>query len=214
MSLAILHCRSLLGIAASEVQVEIHIGRGLPAFNLVGLAEASVKEAKERVRSAIQNARFEFPCQRLTVNLAPADVPKHGGHFDLAIAIGILAASGQIPAERLTDFEFYGELALSGELRPCRGMLPMTMAAAQGKRQVIAPHANQADIARVSGQHLLAESLLQVCQFLQCQASLPTAQATTPPSEPSSSAELSDIIGQHQGKRALEIAASGGHHFL
>ncbi|RJG49520.1 YifB family Mg chelatase-like AAA ATPase [Motilimonas pumila] len=214
MSLAILHCRSLLGVQASEVQVEIHIGRGLPAFNLVGLAEASVKEAKERVRSAIQNAHFEFPCQRLTVNLAPADVPKHGGHFDLAIAIGILAASGQIPAKRLAQFEFYGELALSGELRPCRGMLPMTMASAKGQRQVIAPQDNQQDIARVSGQHLLAHSLLEVCQFLQNQTKLPIAQSDNSAAASKPSPELSDIMGQHQGKRALEIAACGGHHFL
>ena len=129
MSLAIVFCRSLLGIDAPEVMVEVHLGRGLPAFNLVGLPEASVKEAKERVRSAIQNSLFEFPSSRLTVNLAPADLPKNGGQFDLAIALGILAASGQIPADRFNQYEFFGELALSGELRACRGMIPVAMAA-------------------------------------------------------------------------------------
>ncbi|MCE0558927.1 YifB family Mg chelatase-like AAA ATPase [Motilimonas sp. E26] len=214
MSLAIVYCRSLLGIDAPEVMVEVHLGRGLPAFNLVGLPEASVKEAKERVRSAIQNSQFEFPSSRLTVNLAPADLPKNGGQFDLAIALGILAASGQIPAQQLSKYEFFGELALSGELRSCRGMIPVAMAARDAKRTLVLPTANAPQVSCVSGEHKIANNLLQVCRFLAGQEQLDHAPPHQPSQESTKCADLIDIIGQYQGKRALEIAASAGHHLL
>ncbi|WP_434340639.1 YifB family Mg chelatase-like AAA ATPase [Motilimonas cestriensis] len=214
MSLAIVYCRSLLGIDAPEVMVEVHLGRGLPAFNLVGLPEASVKEAKERVRSAIQNSQFEFPSSRLTVNLAPADLPKNGGQFDLAIALGILAASGQIPAQQLSKYEFFGELALSGELRSCRGMIPVAMAARDAKRTLVLPTANAPQVSCVSGEHKIANNLLQVCRFLAGQEQLDHAPPHQPSQESTECADLIDIIGQYQGKRALEIAASAGHHLL
>src|SRR3954466_4379076 len=118
MALAVLHSRALVGMHAPPVTVEVHLANGLPTFTIVGLPEAEVKEAKDRVRAALQNARFEFPARRITVNLAPADLPKESGRFDLPIALGILAASAQLPTERLPEFEFAGELALTGELRP------------------------------------------------------------------------------------------------
>ena len=130
MSLAVVYSRALAGVDAPLVTVEAHLANGLPSFTIVGLPEAEVKEAKDRVRAALQNARFEFPARRITVNLAPADLPKESGRFDLPIALGILAASDQLPAEGLADCEFAGELALTGELRPVRGALAMALAAA------------------------------------------------------------------------------------
>ncbi len=214
MSLAIVNCRSLLGIDAPEVTVEVHLGRGLPAFNLVGLPEASVKEAKERVRSAIQNSQFEFPSSRLTVNLAPADLPKQGGQFDLAIALGILAASGQIPSTHFDQYEFYGELALSGELRPCKGMIPVAMAARLAQRTLVLPEANAEQVSCVESEHKVAANLLQVCRFICGQGELANAPEHQAPCFASDYGDLTDIIGQYQGKRALEIAASAGHHLL
>ncbi|MCE2572401.1 YifB family Mg chelatase-like AAA ATPase [Motilimonas eburnea] len=214
MSLAIVNCRSLLGIAAPEVTVEVHLGRGLPAFNLVGLPEASVKEAKERVRSAIQNSQFEFPSSRLTVNLAPADLPKHGGQFDLAIALGILAASGQIPATHFEQYEFYGELALSGDLRACKGMIPVAMAARAARRTLVLPEANAEQVSCVEGEHKVAANLLQVCRFICGQGELANAPEHQAPCFANDHGDVTDIIGQYQGKRALEIAASAGHHLL
>ena len=128
MGLALVHGRARVGVAAPPVQVEVHLGGGLPSMSIVGLPEAAVREAKDRVRAAIQCAQFEFPARRITVNLAPADLPKHGGRFDLPIALGILAASGQIPLEALRDTEFIGELGLTGELRPVAGALPAALA--------------------------------------------------------------------------------------
>src|SRR6478672_8143867 len=133
MALAVLHSRALFGMHAPLVTVEAHLANGLPSFTIVGLPEAEVKEAKDRVRAAIQNARFEFPARRITVNLAPADLPKEGGRFDLPIALGILAASGQVPMETLNQYEFAGELSLTGELRPVRGALATIAAAHHGR---------------------------------------------------------------------------------
>src|SRR5829696_4005368 len=133
MALAVLHSRALAGMQALPVTVEVHLANGLPSFTIVGLPEAEVKEAKDRVRAALQNARFEFPARRITVNLAPADLPKESGRFDLPIALGILAASGQLPADRLAEYEFAGELALTGELRPIRGTLAMAYAVTVGE---------------------------------------------------------------------------------
>src|SRR3970040_2013090 len=131
MSLAVLYSRALDGMDAPLVTVEAHLANGLPSFTIVGLPEVEVREAKDRVRAALQNARFEFPARRITINLAPADLPKESGRFDLPIALGILAASGQVPTDSLMDYEFAGELALTGELRPIRGALAMTLSAAR-----------------------------------------------------------------------------------
>src|SRR5262245_47967227 len=142
MSLAVLHSRALAGVAASPVTVEAHLANGLPSFTIVGLPEAEVKESKDRVRAALQNARFEFPMRRITVNLAPADLPKESGRFDLPIALGILAASGQIPADKLNEYEFAGELALTGELRPIRGALALALSADAARGAFVLPKGN------------------------------------------------------------------------
>ena len=130
--LAIVHSRATIGVSAPAVTVEVHLSGGLPALSIVGLPETGVRESKERVRSALLNAGFEFPARRITINLAPADLPKEGGRFDLPIALGILAASGQVPAESLSDCEFLGELSLDGALRPLKGVLPAVLAASAG----------------------------------------------------------------------------------
>src|SRR5258706_6711339 len=139
MSIAVLYSRALAGMDAPLVTVEAHLANGLPSFTIVGLPDTEVKEAKDRVRAALQNANFEFPARRITVNLAPADLPKEGGRFDLPIALGILAASGQIPADKLGGYEFVGELALTGGLRPIRGALPVALAACRQERTLIVP---------------------------------------------------------------------------
>src|SRR5438045_1902891 len=139
MSLAVLYSRSLTGMDAPLVTVEAHLANGLPSFTIVGLPEIEVKEAKERVRAALQNARFEFPARRITINLAPADLPKESGRFDLPIALGILAATGQVPPSAFTTHEFAGELALTGELRPIRGALAMTLKAHREGRAFVLP---------------------------------------------------------------------------
>ncbi|MGB7480567.1 MAG: magnesium chelatase domain-containing protein, partial [Burkholderiaceae bacterium] len=167
MSLAVLKSRALAGMEAPQVTVEVHLANGLPSFTIVGLPETEVKESKDRVRAALQNARFEFPARRITVNLAPADLPKESGRFDLPIALGILAASGQMPAAELDDYEFAGELSLSGALRPIRGALAMAFAmqrAADGcRRAFILPRASAEEAALVPNAAILpAESLLQV----------------------------------------------------
>ncbi|MEO8839426.1 MAG: magnesium chelatase domain-containing protein, partial [Herbaspirillum sp.] len=170
MSLAVLKSRALAGMEAPQVTVEVHLANGLPQFTIVGLAETEVKESKDRVRAALQNARFEFPNRRITVNLAPADLPKESGRFDLPIALGILAASGQMPADQLDNYEFAGELSLSGELRPIRGALAMTFAMHRSAttnghtRAFILPRANADEAALVSAATIYpADSLLQVC---------------------------------------------------
>ena len=166
MSLAVLKSRALAGMDAQEVNVEVHLANGLPGFTIVGLADTEVKEAKDRVRAAIQNGGFEFPAKRITVNLAPADLPKESGRFDLPIALGILAASKQIPSSRLHQYEFAGELSLSGELRPIRGALAMSLATRRdgGRLAFILPHANADEAALVADAAIYpAKSLLQVC---------------------------------------------------
>jgi len=154
VSLAVLYSRSLAGMDAPLVTVEVHLANGLPNFTIVGLPEAEVKESKDRVRSALQNCRFEFPARRITVNLAPADLPKESGRFDLPIALGILVASGQVPANRLADYEFAGELALTGELRPIRGALAMTYNAHRSGRAFILPGESAAEAALVRDAHV------------------------------------------------------------
>ena len=214
MSLAVLHTRALAGMDAPPVTVEAHLANGLPSFAIVGLPEAEVKEAKDRVRAALQNARFEFPQRRITINLAPADLPKESGRFDLPIALGILAASGQIPGDQLGAYEFAGELALTGELRPVRGALAMTMSAVRARRDFVLPADNAPEAALVADAVIYpARSLLDVCAHLARQAKLARHASTTQASFPVYP-DLSDVKGQAHAKRVLELAAAGGHSLL
>jgi magnesium chelatase family protein len=215
MSLAIIYSRASSGISAPLVMVEAHLSRGLPKFNIVGLPEAAVKESKDRVRSALLNTRFVFPKGRITINLAPADLPKEGGRFDLPIALGILAASGQIPKNKLLDYEFTGELALSGELRCVRGVLPIVLGAKQANRRLIVPMANSHEAALVKQATVYAAThLLEVCAYLQGQVELPHCARTDGPVIPRSRVDLQDVRGQTFARRALEIAAAGKHSLL
>ncbi len=224
MSLAVIHSRALDGLAAPEVTVEVHLANGLPSFTLVGLADTEVKEARERVRAALQNSGLEFPFnKRITVNLAPADLPKETGRFDLPIALGILAASGQIDAALLGRYEFAGELSLSGELRPVRGALAMGLALKRREgrvpRALVLPQGSAQEAALVEGLPIYgAAHLLDVVQallpgdaamrgeFTRAHSSaLPVADALP---------DLRDVKGQAGAKRALEVAAAGGHSLL
>ena len=214
MSLAVLRSRALAGMAAPEVTVEVHIAAGLPSFTLVGLPDTEVKEARDRVRAAIQNCRFDFPQKRITVNLAPADLPKVSARFDLPIALGILIASGQIHAPDIDRYEFVGELALGGELRGIRGALAMCAAGAGSDRSFILPRDNAEEAALVRKVRALAAgNLLEVCAHLAGQQALPlhTSQAVdVAPHYP----DLAEVRGQAAAKRALEIAAAGAHSVL
>ena len=214
MALAVLYSRALAGMDAPLVTVEAHLANGLPSFTIVGLPEAEVKEAKDRVRAALQNARFDFPARRITINLAPADLPKESGRFDLPIALGILAASGQLPAERLKLHEFAGELGLSGELRPIRGALAMTISALRDGRAFVLPRENGVEASLVGGATVYpAPSLLDVCAHLAGRNPLP-ALASQPSVRQATYPDLSDVRGQAQAKRALELAAAGGHSMI
>jgi magnesium chelatase family protein len=214
MSLAVLYSRGLSGMEAALVTVEVHLANGLPQFTIVGLPEAEVKESKDRVRAALQNCQFEFPTRRITVNLAPADLPKESGRFDLPIALGILAASGQIPADKLNEYEFAGELALTGELRPIRGALAMTYRAANSGRAFVLPEANAAEAALVEDAVVYpASSLLQVAAHLAgcelIERFIPQVESAAP-----NYPDMKEVKGQSASKRALEIAAAGGHSVL
>jgi magnesium chelatase family protein len=217
MSLAVLYSRALAGMDAPQVTVEVHLANGLPSFTIVGLPEAEVKESKDRVRAALQTAQFEFPARRITVNLAPADLPKESGRYDLPIALGILAASGQIPADQLSNYEIAGELALTGALRPIRGALAMTvsmMREQDQQRTFILPQDSAPEAALVEHAAILpARSLLEVCAHLSGRAQLdccPTASHTHTADYP----DFSEVKGQSLPKRALEITAAGGHSVL
>ncbi|MFN3311000.1 MAG: YifB family Mg chelatase-like AAA ATPase, partial [Thermomonas sp.] len=213
MSLAIVHSRARVGVRAPEVRVEVHLAGGLPAMSIVGLPEAAVREAKDRVRAAIQCAQFEFPARRITVNLAPADLPKDGGRYDLAIALGILAASGQLSLEALDGWEFIAELALTGELRPVDGVLAAALAAGDSGRRLLVAPANGAEAALARQVDVrIGRTLLEVCAALEGHRALPSAEA--PAATDTAAPDLADVRGQAQARRALEIAAAGGHHLL
>ena len=215
MNLAISKTRSAIGINAQAVSVEVHLSNGIPAFTIVGLAETAVKESKDRVRSAIINSQFEFPCRKITVNLAPADLPKTGSGFDLPIAIGILAASGQIPSPKLATHEFIGELALNGNLRGVAAILPVVLASHRDQQTLIIASANaeEASLAGHDGVYI-AESLRAVCNYL-CQ-NTPLQPLPKRPEMIHNEHDLdwSDVKGQHHAKHAMEIAACGGHSIL
>lgn len=215
MSLAVALTRASEGVAAPLVTVEVHLSGGLPGTSIVGLPEAAVREARDRVRVAIQNTQFEYPNRRVTVNLAPAELPKDGGRFDLAIALGILAAGGQVPHEALKGCEFLGELALSGELRPVPGVLPALLRARHGKRCVIVPVENGQEAALLGDVDVrVARTLADVCAHLRGTDALPQPAMTAAPGNASLDPDLADVRGQLHARRALEIAAAGGHHLL
>ena len=215
MNLAISKTRSTIGIQAQPVFVEVHLTFGIPCFTIVGLAETAVKESKDRVRSAIINSQFEFPCRRITVNLAPADLPKTGSGFDLPIAIGILAASGQIPMHQLASHEFIGELALNGNLRGVTAIIPVVIAAQREKQQLVIANANAEEAALAGHEGIYsAENLRAVCSYL-CHGTPLQILPTRPEiSRTDQDLDWSDIKGQHHAKHALEIAACGGHSIL
>ena len=215
MSLAVVYSRAGSGIDAPLVTVEVHLANGLPTLAIVGLPEAAVKESKDRVRGALLNSCFEFPARRITINLAPADLPKEGGRFDLPIALGILAASGQIPKETLEQYEFAGELALSGALRAIRGVLPAATQCRNAGRTLVLPLESSAE-ATLAGDIIVlgASHLLEVCAHLRGIAPLAPQPKMTIPDQSHHHLDVSDVRGQHHAKRALEIAAAGGHSLL
>lgn len=215
MPLATVHARALSGIQALPVTIEVDIVSGLPSFIIVGLAETAVKEARHRVFAAISNSQFEFPQRKIIVSLSPADLPKSGGRFDLAIAMGVLVASGQCSETCLLGYEFHAELALTGELRSAPGALPVACAASRDQRVVIMPakDARQAAWAK-QARCVAADSLAQVVAHVSGQSLLPLVRPSKRARSLLPSPDLRDVKGQQQARRALEIAASGGHGLL
>jgi magnesium chelatase family protein len=215
MTLALAHSRARIGVNAPAVRVEVYLAAGLPALNIVGLPEAAVRESRDRVRAAIQCAQLEFPSRRITVNLAPADLPKDGGRFDLPIALGILAANGAFEVRALEGIEFIGELSLTGELRAVDGVLPAALQAAREGRALVVPAGNGGEAA-LAGEvrAFTARTLLEVVGHLRGERSLPRAERDTDGLAPRAHPDLGDVRGQAQARRALEIAAAGAHHLL
>ncbi len=215
--LARLESACLRGLDALPVSVEVDLSRGLPGWSMVGLPDAAVREAKDRVRAALLNAGFEFPLKHITVNLAPANRRKEGSHFDLPVAVGILLASGQLalPDGAATPF-LLGELALDGRLHAVGGVLPMALfAKSRGFREIIVPPENAREAAAVRGlRALIARHLLDVVRYLAGETPLEAARAEGGASEPAALPDLAEVRGQQQARRALEIAAAGGHHLL
>ncbi len=215
MTLATVYSRAMDGLAAPLVRVEVHLSNGLPTLSIVGLPEAAVRESKDRVRSAIINARFEFPARRITVNLSPADLPKQGGRFDLPIAVGILVASGQLPDGALAELELFGELSLDGTLRGFAGALPLAMAARRCSRRLVLPQCIAAEAALVPATRVLAAGhLLEVAAHLAGKRTLATEVVRRDPRTSSDGPDLSEVLGQEIPKRALAIAAAGAHGIL
>jgi magnesium chelatase family protein len=215
MNLAILYSRGQLGIHATPITIETHLANGLPKFLMVGLPEAAVKESKDRVRSAIINSQFTFPARHITVNLAPAELPKEGARFDLPIALGILLASKQLHCSDIEEYEIVGELALSGELRPIRGVLPIAIATHKAKRKLILPTENAAEARLIKGLEIFpADHFLQVCAHLTGKQKITSYTKEIPELKNTSHLDLRDVSGQPQARRALEIAAAGGHSLL
>ena len=215
MSLASTYCRAELGIQAPLVTVETHLANGLPAFNIVGLPEKAIQESRDRVRSALVNSGYEFPARRITVNLAPADLPKQGARFDLAIAIGILAASEQLPINHLDQIELIGELTLSGQVRPISGILPVAIASKEAGHQLALPKGNCDEAALVSHLDLLPiDHLLNLCAHLSQRTNIEHYVKQERVRSTSNEPDLSEVLGQQHAKRALEIAACGRHNLL
>ena len=215
MSLATTYCRASAGIEAPLVTVEVHLANGLPALHIVGLPEKAVQESRDRVRSALINAGFEFPARRITINLAPADLPKEGGRFDLAIALGILSASGQIPRQSMHQAEFIGELNLSGEIRPVKGLLPAALAAQKAGRKLFLPEENLDEACLIKDARLYpVRHILPLTAYLCGQKELPVIEIAPPQRNSDQLPDLSEVRGQEHAKRALTIAAAGRHNLL
>lgn len=215
MSMATVHSRAQAGIEALPVTVEAHVGGGLPGFSLVGLPEAAVRESRDRVRAALANCGFDFPQSKVIVNLAPADLPKEGGRFDLPIALGVLGASGQLRRESLDGVEFIGELSLAGEIRPVLASLCAALAAARCGRRLVVPESCGGEAALVgAGEVRVARHLLAVVGWLGGLGELARAVPTPAPAAALPEPDLADVRGQGRGRRALEIAAAGGHNLL
>ncbi|MDM2766738.1 YifB family Mg chelatase-like AAA ATPase [Citrobacter sp. Cpo147] len=214
MSLSIVHTRAALGVNAPAITIEVHISNGLPGLTMVGLPETTVKEARDRVRSAIINSGYEFPAKKITINLAPADLPKEGGRYDLPIAVALLAASEQLTTHNLDTYELVGELALTGALRGVPGAISSATEAIRAGRRIIVAKENAAEVGLIHGEGcLIADHLQAVCAFLEGKHDLdrPSSADFTPCALAD---DLSDVIGQEQGKRGLELTAAGGHNLL
>ena len=214
MSLAIVYTRAALGIGAPLITVEVHISNGLPGLTMVGLPETTVREARDRVRSAIINSGYAYPAKKITINLAPADLPKEGGRYDLPIALALLVASEQLKATRLNQYEFVGELALTGALRGVPGAISSAMEAIKAGRKIVISNENSPEVGLIGGSDcLIATDLQEVCAFLEGRHALANPLPEGEYSD-ETSVDLRDVIGQRQGKRALEIIAAGGHNLL